>query len=435
MKKMTLIKNVILLIKILFRKRQYGFIHHHNYLTKDMIKILKSIIGFKGSNYEHIRRNYEDSFAKIIGEGKAVSFASGRMAFYAYMKVLNITEGDEIILTGSTCSVMVNAVLRLNAVPIFCDIDPDTYGMSHTTLNRLITNKTKLIVAQHSFGIPCKILEIIEIAKANNIPVLEDCAISLDSRISNKAIGSFGDAAIFSTDHSKPLNTLIGGMFYTTNVIIFKDIKKINDISSELSDEHQRKLFKKIIFEKRFTIPKKYKYYKLLNFLNSIKNKITNSHDAYLTSESSPPGFEPKAYYPYPSKMPIFLTQIGIWELERWKEEKSKRENNLTKLLLNFQKYVILPNAYFDKGLTIIPHRFIFTLNNNDSGLAERINKYIDNSWIWFRKPIVATKNNLTDFGYVTGTCKVAELMGTKIFNIPTHLENSEMMLLIKLLL
>ena len=77
---------------------------------------------------------------------------------------------------------MANAVLRTGATPIYVDIDKDTLGMSAESLVSKITNRTKVVVAQHSFGIPCKIDKIKEIAKSHSCYLVEDCALTFGSK-------------------------------------------------------------------------------------------------------------------------------------------------------------------------------------------------------------------------------------------------------------
>ncbi|MBI4936664.1 MAG: DegT/DnrJ/EryC1/StrS family aminotransferase, partial [Nitrosomonadales bacterium] len=183
---------------------------------------------------------FEERFAGLVGAGSACSFASGRMAFYAFMKALGIGKGDEVILTAFTCSVMPNAVMKLGARPIYADMDRNTFGSSSSAIQNAITSRTRLIVAQHSFGIPCDIDLIVNLAKERGIFVVEDCAITLDSSLKGIKVGNWGDAAIFSTDHSKPLNTVIGGMLYTQNPEIHERVKRLAKISPQLSYEHQQ---------------------------------------------------------------------------------------------------------------------------------------------------------------------------------------------------
>ena len=135
------------------------------------------------------------------------------MGFFVLMKVLGIGSGDEVVLCGSTCSVMPNAILKVGAKPVYSDVDKNTFGSCPRSIEACITPNTKLVVAQHSFGIPCDIDVIEKFCKDNGIFLVEDCALALGSKLREKNVGTFGDAAIFSTDHSKPINTIIGGLY------------------------------------------------------------------------------------------------------------------------------------------------------------------------------------------------------------------------------
>ena len=135
----------------------YGFIQGHAHLTLKDIDYIESLLPNESSS---IISEFEESFAEIVGNGQAVSYASARMGFYVLMKVLGITSGDEILFTAATCSTMINAALRIGATPVYADIDPNTFGSNPYDIEKKITNKTKIIVAQHSFGIPCDITAI-----------------------------------------------------------------------------------------------------------------------------------------------------------------------------------------------------------------------------------------------------------------------------------
>ena len=191
----------------------------HYYLKKNQIPTLENL---KENDDDDIIE-FEKNFANMVGLGYTVSFAAGRMIF-SLMKILEIEEGDEVILRH-TCSVMVNAVFRVGATPIFADIDRNTFGSSKIEIEKKISPSTKMIVAQHSFGIPCDIVPILELARSKGIFLLEDCAISFGSKINGVQIGNLGDASLFSIDHSKPLNACIGGLIYTNNISLFKSQK------------------------------------------------------------------------------------------------------------------------------------------------------------------------------------------------------------------
>lgn len=403
---------------IVIRNKSYwGFIKGHDYLSLTDRKEFTRLIS---NPDDQIRKKYEDEYAKFIGDGKCLSFAACRMAFYTLLICLDVKKGDEVILTGFTCSVMVNAIKRVGAIPIYTDIDPETYGSSPSDIAKKITAKTRVIVAQHSFGIPCKIDLIKQIAQNNNLFLIEDCALSFTSIYKGIKLGNWGNAAIFSTDHSKPINTLTGGMLYTLDGSLLAKAKEIYDGSAELSAEHQHRILKQIWLERKYCNPKKYAMFKLLLVFQIIRNKFFKqritflSDDGYATVKSS-------GAYSYPSKMPVFLCRLGLMELTRFGHSRTQRIEFLKKCLHEFLenahgKYII-PQCYFEKDNEIVPLRFVF--ENMDPNFENRLSGLIDTSWIWFKQPIVATTEPLSNFGYEAGTCPIAELAGTKIINLP----------------
>ena len=370
-------------------------------------------------NLDYVNR-YEKELSQFLGGGHVVTFASGRMSFYSLLKSWGIREGDEVALTGFTCAVMANAVLRTGATPIYVDIDKDTLGMSAESLVSKITNRTKVVVAQHSFGIPCKIDKIKEIAKSHSCYLVEDCALTFGSKYKSIIVGNYGDAAIFSTDHTKPLNTLIGGFVYTNDIDIATSIRAMRDDCGDLSNEHQRMILKTYIDEHRIDTVN-HKIYIMRNYKKALMNKlhIHNEISPYLELETSAK-IAINPYYSYPAKLPSVLAKIGLHVLEQYKANIHQRQSWLKEILQVVEKKEDMPAAYYDTGCDIIPLRIAYSTH-----FALTVFSYIDD-WIWFKTPIVATKENICDFGYHWGGCPVAEKIGKSIMNLPVIIDSKQ---------
>ncbi len=408
-------------LKFKFVRFYFGFVNGHFYLSKRDFNNLKQYIGLES---KEIINEYENKFSNLIGEGYSVSFASARMGFYSLMKILNIGKGDEIILLGSTCSVMVNAILRLEAVPIYADMDPNTLGSDVNSIKSKITNSTKLILAQHSFGIPCDILPIQKIAQEKNIFLLEDCALSLGSKYMQKAIGTFGNAALFSTDHSKPINTMIGGIVYTDDPKIACQLKEMQRVSGNLSTQKQESLFYRLKFESFFCNPRYFSFFNFFDKIYVIKRKLLKEIDPFLSDDSE--STSKNNSYPYPAKLPVFLALVGIMEISRWNKSITDRKlllNNLITILEKTKYRNLLPSAYFDKKYDIVPLRLVWS-DTNAIKFKKLIQKNIDVSWFWFRKPIIGSKDSLDKFNYVHGMCPISEKTGENIINIPCNIND-----------
>ena len=344
------------IVRLISNKPYFGFVNGHSYVSKDETRQMLKLINNSNEVNDKLTENFENEFANLIGNGKAVSFAAGRMAFYSYMKILKIGKGDEVIIQASNCGVMINAILRIGATPIFADVDINTMGTDPDSVLKMISSRTKLIVAQHSFGIPCEIDRIMKIAKEHKIKVLEDCALSVGSKYNNKILGEWGDAALFSIDHSKPLNCMIGGLLYLNNESYFQKIKKFRDKIPNLNKKHQLSLYKQFLFERKYYNPNKYSLAKIFEFLVRIFNKIIKPQIVFLTDDYCHPDKLEKANYPFPAKLPVFISQLGMYELKNF--EKNKR--NRIKLLKEFveifiknDKLELLPKAYFDKKIKL----------------------------------------------------------------------------------
>jgi perosamine synthetase len=412
------------LINSLRLSYQIGFVQGHFSFTENELEQIKQILN-SDNDKDIIIRTYEHRMASLIGSGHGISFAAGRMAFYCLLKSLNIGNGDEVILPGFTCSVMPNAVWRTGAVPIFADIDKDTFGSDAIEIEKKITSRTKVIVAQHSFGIPCNIPEIVKTAKKYGIFVVEDCAICFDSTIDGIKVGNWGDAAIFSTDHTKPLNTLIGGFLYTKHTDCYNKLKKEFENIPDLSEGHQQRLYKQILFERENYKPENYPRMAIKNFIKSLLIKLRIKQKEFIFLEDdyikSVKQLSTGNNYPYPAKLPSFLAQIGIYELDYWDQEKKKRKallKNYIKITEELGLNKLLPKAYYNPRLEIVPLRFVFEHPDAEK-LKAKMERYVDVGWTWFRNPIICCPDGPESLGYKPESCKTGERAGKNIVNWP----------------
>ena len=178
---------------------------------------------------------FEEITASYTGSKYAVAIVNGTAALQIALQIAGVNYGDEVITQSLTFVATANAIAHCGAKPIFVDVDIDTMGMSPEKLddwlfkNTIFDNVTKrtinqatnqpisAIVPMHTFGFPCRINEIIEVANKYNIPVIEDAAESLGSSVSGRHTGTFGLAGILSYNGNKTITTGGGGMIITDN--------------------------------------------------------------------------------------------------------------------------------------------------------------------------------------------------------------------------
>lgn len=407
----------------------FGFIQGHSHLLPEDLHQIKSMVGKQVTG---VVTDFETQFAKLVGVGEAVSYAAGRMGFYDLMRIQGIGKGDEVILPGATCAVMVNAILRTGATPVFSDIDPDTFGSTAKSIETCITPHTKMIVAQHSFGIPCDIEPIVELAQSRDIFLLEDCALTLGSTVNGVTVGNFGDAALFSTDHSKPLNTLIGGLIYTRDTELAQHLRISQASCLELPHARQQALWRRFLLERCYCVPKRYGRMGMVELFNAVGRKMSIILDPFFSDDS---GANPSTDYPYPARLPAFLAAIGLIEVKRWPKVASERKALLERLIDvadNSREGTWLPRAYKNECLEIVPLRFAWS-QQNGTDVRESIRHFVHVSWTWFMQPVIATRVPLDILGYQSGSCPTAEKIGPGMVNLPCNISPDDFEELIKL--
>jgi dTDP-4-amino-4,6-dideoxygalactose transaminase len=161
-------------------------------------------------------RAFEESLAKFLGAKHVVAVNSGTSALYASLLALGIGRGDKVLVPSFTFLATANAVLMTGAVPVFVDI-ADDYNMDPADLKRKITKGCKAVIPVHLYGYPAKIDEIIEIARKNDLAIVEDAAQSLGATFHGKQTGTFGDTGCFSFYPSKVITCGEGGAVATND--------------------------------------------------------------------------------------------------------------------------------------------------------------------------------------------------------------------------
>ena len=162
--------------------------------------VLKTGIWGIGSN--HIRE-FEHKFAKFQDAKHGVAVANGSIGLYVALKACEINLGDEVIIPSYTFQATAISVLLANAIPVFSDIDPDTYNIDPDSVISLISKKTKAVIAVHIGGQPANMGKLKEICKKYNILLIEDAAQAHGAKWMDQKVGAIGDVGIFSFQSSK----------------------------------------------------------------------------------------------------------------------------------------------------------------------------------------------------------------------------------------
>jgi len=172
---------------------------------------------------------FERKFARYIGAPQCFATDQARAGLLIALKSLPISHGDEVIVQSFTFKGVVDAILDAGGQPVLVDNSPDDLNADIDAIERSVTEKTKVIIATHLFGVPCDIDAISSIAHENGCYVIEDCAQCLGATYSGKKIGTFGDMSIFSFNYEKHMTTGQGGILAVNHRDLIDAVKKTVD--------------------------------------------------------------------------------------------------------------------------------------------------------------------------------------------------------------
>ncbi len=170
---------------------------------------------------------FEAALARRLGDVHAVSASYGRMAFYYILQALDLPAGADVIVPARTFWVIPEMVRVAGLRPVFADVDPLTFLLTPETLARAITPRTVAVVPTHLWGLPCDMDGIRDLAARYHLAVVEDCAHALGATYRGRPVGTLGDAALFSFQTLKPLNTYGGGMALTRDAALADRIARL----------------------------------------------------------------------------------------------------------------------------------------------------------------------------------------------------------------
>jgi dTDP-4-amino-4,6-dideoxygalactose transaminase len=160
-------------------------------------------------------RRLEQAWAEAYGAKHVVSSNSATSSLYSALAALQIGPGDEVIVTPFTMSATITAIVFNHAVPVFVDVESDTFNLDPDKIEAAITPRTRAIMVVHLFGHPADMPAIMNIARRHRIRVVEDNAQSIDAKVGGRLAGTFGDIGVFSLNRHKLIQSGEGGIALT----------------------------------------------------------------------------------------------------------------------------------------------------------------------------------------------------------------------------
>jgi dTDP-4-amino-4,6-dideoxygalactose transaminase len=354
---------------------------------------------------EELKNKLED-YLKL----KVFPVNSGRSAIYLILKAAKIGKGSEVIIQAYTCNSVPNPILWTGAKPIYADIDPETLNIDPKDVEKKITNKTKAIILQHTFGRPGPIEALLSITKKHDLLLIEDCAHSLGATYNSNQLGAFGDAAILSFGREKVISSLAGGAIIVRNERL---VKPIVDLVSELQSIPLKRMTHEFFnfFTWRLLLRRIYFRGSGLRFIRGL-----NKHDFFnvVTSQREKIGEKPAWY---PAKMPNVLAEIALEEFEQLDRYNKGRREIAQAYLDNIKnpRFKVLADH---EGVYL---RFVVLHTEAEEIHAEARKRRF---WFgnWYNTPVYPKGIDEEKLGYSRGACPNAERCAKETINLPNYL-------------
>lgn len=209
-------------------------------LKKDLLSMNNSINSGWLTHGQYSEK-FEKEFINYTGSKYATTVSSCTAGLHLACMAIGLTNNDEVIVPAQTHTATAHSIEYVGAKAVFADIEIPSGNISPKEIIKKITKKTRAIILVHLTGMPCKIDEIISIAKKFKLIIIEDCAHALGSFYKNKHVGNFGIVGCFSFYPTKQITTGEGGMVISNNKSIINRITKLKAFGID-NDPKKRKI-------------------------------------------------------------------------------------------------------------------------------------------------------------------------------------------------
>lgn len=344
-------------------------------------------------------------------------FLSGRSALYNLLQALNLPKGSEVLLQAFTCEAVVLPVLALGLKPVYVDIEPKTLSMDPIDLKKKLSNKSKVIILQRTFGIePMFSKEIQEEAKKHNLFYIDDLAHGFTG--GDKT--SLNGAIVLSFGRTKAFSSVFGGAIITRNKSLIKSLKPLH---ANLDLPPIPFIFKILLYKPLSVLIKKtYPFFvgKIIHRISVFVGLLTPE----ISAREKRGEFDPLLNRGFPNTCAVLLLN----QLSRIQKISEKRQESVKEYE---KKLRTVPGTLFHTQSSPLL-RFPIAVKNRDE-LVKKAAKRQIYLGVWYNQVIAPKGFNLNKAFYVSGSCKQAEKVCDQILNLPTNISKRERAQVIRL--
>ena len=372
-------------------KAQYKLVEEK--AGKAVMEVLSSANYIMGSEV----LEFEKEFAEYIGVKHAISVGNGTDALVLALMAAGVGKGDEVITTPFTFFSTAESISSVGAIPVFVDVEKETYNIDPLKIEEKITEKTKAIMPVHIFGQSAKMDEIMAIAKKYNLKVIEDAAQAVGAEYKEKKVGSIGDVGCFSFFPTKNLGCAGDGGIITTSDDNIATIARA--LRTHGSGENGQKAY---------------------NLLNNISEEIKKSegHDDTV--------YNPLKYYNYLigfntrlDAVQAAILRVKLPKIDEWNE---KRRENAREYDEKLKDTALTLPVSIPESKSVY-NMYVVQAENREEIINKLKEKGISTG-VYYPVPIHLQKA-YTELEYKEGDMPVAEYLSHRTFAIPIFPELS----------
>ncbi len=184
---------------------------------KFVVDVLRKGNWSRAYQADSVVHEFEREWAGMLGVKRCLALVNGTNALITSMRMMNIGGGDEVIVTPYTFIATISSIIEVGAMPVFADVDPETFQIDPVKIEEKITPRTRAILPVHILGLPADITRIMEIARKHNLVVIEDACQAWLAEVNHRKLGTFGNAGCFSFQVTKHLSIGEGGAIVSDN--------------------------------------------------------------------------------------------------------------------------------------------------------------------------------------------------------------------------
>ena len=363
---------------------------------------------------------FERETGHYFGGRQVISFGAGRMALYAMLRAMDLPAGSEIIVPGYNCVVTPQAILHAGCTPVYVDVSKDDFNLIPEQVQRAITPRTAAVLAQHTFGIACDMDALQDICRRKGIVLLEDCAHAIGARYDGKLLGTFGQAAFFSTEGSKMISTEHGGFALTADAALAGRIRDIQ-MQAPFHDEatERRRLLRWCFRAAMAGRPgggpwSEFVDYYICRFdVPDLQDILTYDLDQYQDT------LEGRLVQPYPCRMGNLMSYAGLLQIRRIEANLAHRRRlakRLDEVLPSMDATVPKISSRASPSWV----RFPMVVGDRDAWADAMLAAGVAPG-TWLNDPLHPAGCNWQQALYRRGSCPQGQWLGLHVLNFPLH--------------